>query len=89
MVDRRYDPIGKRPSQVATNYDVRGPREVDGPDGDPVHRATKRTEWADELTTLLRTEIDCASTRGLINVAESEELFARLVILIDQALAAR
>jgi hypothetical protein len=45
-------------------------------------------EWADHLVALLRSEIDLATRRGVINAGESEQLLARLVLVIDQALSA-
>jgi len=45
------------------------------------------TEWADHLVALLRSEIDLATRRGVINTGESEQLLARLVLVIDQALS--
>ena len=44
-------------------------------------------EWADHLVALLRSEIDLAARRGVINAGESEQLLARLVLVIDQALS--
>jgi hypothetical protein len=44
-------------------------------------------EWADHLVALLRSEIDLAERRGVISAGESEQLLARLVLVIDQALS--
>jgi hypothetical protein len=44
-------------------------------------------EWADHLVALLRSEIDHAARRGVISAGESEQLLARLVLVIDQALS--
>jgi hypothetical protein len=52
-------------------------------------RATQRTKWADELVILLRREINDAAGRGLISAGECEQLLARLVLVVDQALASR
>ena len=47
-----------------------------------------RLAWADDLTDLLRSEVDLAVRRDIITAAEAEQLLARLVLVIDQALAA-
>jgi hypothetical protein len=52
-------------------------------------RATQRTKWADELVIFLRREINDAAGRGLISAGECEQLLARLVLVVDQALASR
>ena len=50
--------------------------------------ATQRsTEWTGELVGLLRSELQDAARRGIITGAESEQLLARLVLVIDQGLA--
>ncbi|MHA6793874.1 hypothetical protein ACVGVM_10260 [Pseudonocardia bannensis] len=45
--------------------------------------------WADELMTLLRSEIDAAARAGVISTAESQQLLARLNLVVDQALTSR
>jgi hypothetical protein len=49
----------------------------------------QRTLWGEELMRLLRAEVGAASRRGVISAAESEQLLARLGLVIDQALATR
>ena len=48
-----------------------------------------RTVLAEKVMCLLKAEIDTALHDGVISAAESEQLLARLGLLIDQALAAR
>jgi hypothetical protein len=50
---------------------------------------TQRTLWGEELMGLLRAEVRAASRRGVISAAESEQLLARLGLVIDQALTTR
>ena len=45
--------------------------------------------WADELMTLIRGEIQAAVRRGVISTGESEQLLARLNLVVDQALTTR
>jgi hypothetical protein len=62
---------------------------ADVPDG-PLALASRPphpADWADYLVALLRSEIDLATRRGVINAGESEQLLARLVLVIDQALS--
>jgi hypothetical protein len=71
-----------------------------GPDPWPVvrptpgHRATRVTaataaqqvvRWADDFADVLRTEIRDAERRGVLSVGEGEQLLARLVVVLDQA----
>jgi hypothetical protein len=41
--------------------------------------------WADDLADVLRAEIRDAERRGVISVGEGEQLLARLVVVLDQA----
>jgi hypothetical protein len=50
---------------------------------------SQRTLWGEELMGLLRAEVGAASRRGVISAAESEQLLARLGLVIDQALTTR
>jgi hypothetical protein len=43
--------------------------------------------WVDELVGLLRCEVDDAAQRGVITPAESQQLLARLVTVIEQGLS--
>ena len=43
--------------------------------------------WVDELVGLLRCEVDDAARRGVITPAESQQLLARLVTVIEQGLS--
>jgi hypothetical protein len=52
--------------------------------GAPVQRSG---QWGEELANLLRSEIRLAVRRGVISAGESEQLMARLVLVIDQALS--
>jgi hypothetical protein len=45
--------------------------------------------WADELMTLIRGEMRVAVRRGVISTGESEQLLARLNLVVDQALTTR
>jgi hypothetical protein len=53
------------------------------------HAAQQTTAWADGLADLLRAEIGAAQGRGVISAGEGEQLLARLVPVIDQAVVAR
>ncbi len=46
-------------------------------------------EWAEEFVGLLQREIRLAARHGVITSAECEQLLARLVVVIDQALSTR
>jgi hypothetical protein len=46
-----------------------------------------RTLWAEELMSVVRAEVYAGVRTGVISAAESEELLARLNVVIDQALA--
>jgi hypothetical protein len=48
-----------------------------------------QTVWAEKVMCLLKAEIDTAVHGGVISAAESEQLLARLGLVIDQALAGR
>jgi hypothetical protein len=48
-----------------------------------------RTLWAEELMSLLRAEVCAAAHSGVIGAAESEQLLAKLGLVIDQALTTR
>lgn len=45
-----------------------------------------RTLWAEELTNVVRAEVQAGVRTGVISAAEAEELLARLNVVIDQAL---
>jgi hypothetical protein len=47
---------------------------------------SERALWVEELMTLLRAEVRAAARRGVISAADSEQLLARLGLVIDQAL---
>lgn len=68
------------------------PRRIDGIPGSRVEFApvpSEQTLWAEELMALLRAEVDTAARRGVISAADSEQLLARLGLVIDQALTPR
>jgi hypothetical protein len=44
------------------------------------------TSWAEDLMTVLREELDAAARAGVISTAESQQLLARLDLVVDQAL---
>ena len=46
-----------------------------------------RGDWANELTALVQNELRTAARGGVINDGECEQLLARLVLVIDQALS--
>ena len=50
---------------------------------------SERALWVEELMTLLRAEVRAAARRGVISAADSEQLLARLGLVIDQALTPR
>jgi hypothetical protein len=47
-----------------------------------------RDEWAGELTASLQHQLALAERQGVISAGECEQLSARLVLVIDQALSA-
>jgi hypothetical protein len=47
------------------------------------------SEWAAAFVVLLQNEIRMAARRGVMTRAEGEQLLARLVVVIDQALSTR
>jgi hypothetical protein len=47
--------------------------------------AERTARWVDRLAAVLRAEIHDAERRGLISVWEGEQLLARLVVVVDQA----
>ncbi|HEY8532277.1 MAG TPA: hypothetical protein VIL44_00125 [Micromonospora sp.] len=49
----------------------------------------EQTRWAEELMALLRAQVGTAARHGVISAADSEQLLARLGLVIDQALTPR
>jgi hypothetical protein len=45
--------------------------------------------WVEELMTLIRAEVRAAAGSGVISAADSEQLLARLGLVIDQAVTPR
>jgi len=60
---------------------TQGLRDTDG------CRAITAAGWADHLIDMLRSEVEEAARRAVITTGESEQLLARLVLVIDQALS--
>jgi hypothetical protein len=52
-----------------------------GPDDHPLDRML----WSHQLTRLLAREIQRATVAGVVTSAEADQLLARLVLVIDQA----
>jgi hypothetical protein len=52
-----------------------------------IRPAPQSSAWVDELVGLLRSEVDDAARRGVITAGESEQLVARLVLVIEQGLS--
>jgi amphi-Trp domain-containing protein len=50
---------------------------------------SQRTLWVEELMALHRAEVGAAARSGVISAAESEQLLARLGLVIDQAVTTR
>lgn len=50
---------------------------------------SEQAVWGEELMTFLRAEVRAAARRGVISTADSEQLLARLGLVIDQALTSR
>ena len=48
--------------------------------------AQTREEWSAGLHSLLSTELQRAATRGLLTSAEADQLGARILVLLEQAL---
>jgi hypothetical protein len=72
---RAVETLGDTRPEVGDRHLTRGP---------PTPRPA---EWGEELANLLRSEIRLAVRRGVISAGESEQLLARLVLVIDQALS--
>jgi hypothetical protein len=70
--------VPRVPIQLAT--DACRLRAV-GPDDRPLDR----TQWSHQLTRLLAHEIRRAMAAGVVTDAEADQLLARLVLVIDQA----
>jgi hypothetical protein len=67
---------------------------VVGPDVGPDVEAAGGTRgpaavWAEGLADMVRIEIDDARRGGLITAGEAEQLLARIVLVIDQAVVPR
>jgi hypothetical protein len=65
---------------VRVSMDARRLRTV-GSDAHPL----ERTLWSHRLTQLLTREIQAAMAAGVVTDAEADQLLARLVLVIDQA----
>lgn len=65
---------------VRVSMDARRLRAV-GSDDHPL----ERTLWSHRLTQLLTREIQAAMAAGVVTDAEADQLLARLVLVIDQA----
>lgn len=72
-------PTVSRPP-VRVSMDARRLRAV-GSDDHPL----ERTLWSHRLTQLLTGEIQAAMATGVVTDAEADQLLARLVLVIDQA----
>lgn len=51
--------------------------------------AEHAAEWAEGLAALVRAEIDDAVRCGVISAGEADQLLARLVLVVDQAVVSR
>lgn len=51
-----------------------------------VEEAQTREEWSEGFHSLLSTELQRAAARGLLTTAEADQLAARFLVLLDQAL---
>jgi hypothetical protein len=57
------------------------------PDGlDPAPTRSEAASWAEELMAVLRAELDAAAGAGVLSTMESEQLLARLDLVVDQAI---
>jgi hypothetical protein len=84
LVDRQRRPRNRRPAASA----LQEPRDDScGGSLTLMRPAAQPTAWVDELVGLLRSEVDEAARRGLITAAESEQLVARLVLVIEQGMS--
>ena len=81
MVDHGHGLNGRRPIHGHAATGVRGVRVT------AASAAQELTRWADGLAETLRTEIGEAERRGVISVGEGEQLLARLVVVLDQAVS--
>jgi len=52
---------------------------------DPDDQSLERASWSHRLAQLLTKEIQGAVTAGVVTGAEADQLLARLVLVIDQA----
>ena len=67
-------------AQMPTSTDAFHLRSV-GPNDHPL----ERVRWSHQLTRLLAQEIHRAMVAGVVTGAEADQLLARLVLVIDQA----
>jgi hypothetical protein len=88
MIDEEYGPDvwpvvrrtpGHRPAGTA------GPRARRAARVTAASAAEQVLRWADEFADVLRAEIRDAERRDVISVGEGEQLLARLVVVLDQA----
>ena len=75
-----YPPRGPAPTVSGAPADAFRLRAV-GPDDHPL----ERVRWSHQLTRLLAPEIQRATAAGVVTGAEADQLLARLVLVIDQA----
>jgi len=86
LADRQGRQGNRRPAASASAR--REPRDDSCGGSLTLMRPTAQpSAWVDELVGLLRSEVDDAARRGLITAAESEQLVARLVLVIEQGLS--
>jgi hypothetical protein len=79
LTEPRSPRHGRRPE------DERVPSGIGGDDdGEPDDAAAA---WVDGLVNMLRFEVEDAARRAVMTTGESEQLLARLVLVIDQALS--
>ncbi|MGE3289476.1 MAG: hypothetical protein AB7J32_25720 [Pseudonocardia sp.] len=90
MIEHRDDLAARRARRAWLRQDEcvdDEPPDV-GPGATPHAAAAQRTaRWADRLAAVLRAEIHDAERRGVISVGQGEQLLARLVVVVDQAVS--
>ena len=89
-VERRTDPRAGFAPRAPASAVSRAPMPASadafrlravGPDDHPL----ERVRWSHQLTRLLAHEIQRATVAGVVTGAEADQLLARLVLVIDQA----
>jgi hypothetical protein len=87
MIEHRDDLAARRARRVRPwqERDDGEPRDATPESTSHTSAAQRTARWVDRLAAVLRAEIHDAERRGVISVGEGEQLLARLVVVVDQA----